>query len=282
MDLDAPPECIAKPLSSDMHFGSGLRGLRMEPCDQDVGTASWGLDRGRVALASRMSNAIDDACAPSSSPFMPKPTSTGNTSSFQSSFTEHQRHSNTIPRSAQKVSFAMPLDSSTLYGSSSRGCAGEGENAEPNAQNAMGVQASPIRISRASLGGLSSSFSRGPRTPLYAADRQPASSSTPARALVSFAESPMSVEATPSADTRSTGGGCGLGTPTACSTYGHTSTPFSLKLGLGGAANGENSINASFMSRFDGDADCATQLLQEAHDLGECATSGRTPGDSPR
>lgn len=276
MDFEAPPECIAKPLSSDMHFGSGLR---MEPRDQDFVSSSWGLDRGRVALASRMSNAIDDACAPSSSPFMPKPTSAGNTSSFQSSLTEHQRHSNTIPRSAQKVSFAMPSDSSALqsalHGSSSRGCAGDGENAEPNAQYAMGVQASPIRISRASLGGLSSSFSRGPcpKTPLYAADRQPASSSTPARALVSFAESPMSVEATPSADTRGTGGGCGLGTPTACSTYGHNSTPFSLKLGLGGAANGENSMNASFMSRFDGDADCATQLLQEAYDLGEHATS---------
>ena len=54
----------------------------------------------------------------------------------------------------------------------------------------MGIQASPIQISRSSLGGaLNSSFARAPKTPFGGAG-------TPVRALVSFAESPMSVEST--------------------------------------------------------------------------------------
>ena len=239
--LEDNPACFAKPLSDDMHFGSGRRGMHaaepLEHRDNAGIGVGWGLDHGRAVIAGRMAGAIDNACA-RASPFAAKPSPFPGTVDYQ--------------RSAHKgVSFALR----------------EGENAEPNTSlHSSGIQASPIRISRASLGGLSSSFVAAPKTPLL----PKATISTPARALVSLreADSPMSVEATPAADAKPSTVPC-LHTPSATPgpRFGawQGSTPFSIDCKVGA----DGGVNASFMSRFD-DIDCAAQLMQEASDLGEC------------
>jgi hypothetical protein len=186
-------ECFARPLSEDMHFGGSLRGiskgLSKEQDDVTLGFERWGGSRGGAAKAYGSSALrTPDAREPLSMRER-KTTPFGHSKQKEGSMTG---------QSASKVAFSTNLDFSALGSLSEAPMRMVGsENKRPMNTHNISIQASPIQVSRTSLGGFNSSFSK---TPVFRSRGGCASSmalNTPSRSLVACEESPMSVEATP-------------------------------------------------------------------------------------
>ena len=232
--------CFAAPLSEDMHFGSGRRGQERADNDSFDDVA---MCRGSAAKPPRTPFGASFNSSPHPS-FAARSTGKSGADVAASPFADScNNFTPTRPdfvhhsKSAAKVSFASAIDSGLRARLAGR------ENQDP--RHSIGINASPIAISRGSLG-ISSTLARTAAS---------CGQSAPHHA------SPMSVEATPVA-TEQAYDSTRLGSATSwrCSTLFELHRPST-------AAASPDALNTSTASSNDQYRSCARQLAAEINFL---------------